>query len=76
VYRSLREIPDRVDLVTVFRRPTDIPAHLDDIIAARPHAVWFQLGIRHDAAARQLAQSGIRVVQDRCLQVELRQWGW
>lgn len=76
VYRSLREIPDRVDLVTVFRRPTDIPAHLDDIIAARPHAVWFQLGIRHDAAARQLAQSGIWVVQDRCLQVELRQWGW
>lgn len=76
VYRTIAAIPERVDLVTIFRRPTDIPAHLEDIIAARPRAVWFQFGIRNAEAADQLARAGIWVVQDRFLQVELRQWGW
>ncbi len=72
VYRQLRDIPDTLDLVNVFRRPMDIPAHLDDILATRPHAVWFQSGIRHDHAAETLARAGIKVVQDRCLMVEHR----
>lgn len=75
VYRSLREIDERVDLVNVFRRPQDIPRHLDDLLAARPRAVWFQLGIRHDEVAETLARSGIDVVQDRCLLIELRKRG-
>lgn len=75
VHRSLRGIGTRVDLVDVFRRPQDIPAHLDDLIAARPRAVWFQTGIRHDAVAEQLAKAGIDVVQDRCLMVELQERG-
>ena len=72
VYRKLTEIPGDVDLVNVFRRPEDIPPHLDDILAKRPQAVWFQLGIRHDEAARKLAEAGIRVVQDRCIMVDHR----
>ena len=48
VYRRLADIPGEVDVVDVFRRPEDIPAHLDDILAKRPKAVWFQSGIRHD----------------------------
>jgi hypothetical protein len=76
VYRTIAAIPDRVDIVIIFRRPNEIPAHLEDIIAARPRAVWFQIGIRNAEAADQLARAGIWVVQDRCLQVELRQWGW
>ena len=75
VVRSVRAIDDRVDLVNVFRRPQDIPAHLDDLLAARPRAVWFQLGIRHDEVAEQLARNGIDVVQDKCLLVELRNRG-
>lgn len=75
VYRSLTAIGERVDLVDVFRRPADIPSHLDDILAARPRAVWFQTGIRHDAAAETLARAGIDVVQDRCLLVELQARG-
>lgn len=71
VYRKLAEIPGEIDLVNVFRRPQDIPAHVDDILAARPRAVWFQSGIRHDAVAKQLADAGIKVVQDRCLMVDL-----
>jgi uncharacterized protein len=70
VYRSVSAIPERVDMVNVFRRPKDIPAHVDDIIAARPRFVWFQLGIRSDEAAERLARAGIEVVQDRCLSIE------
>ena len=70
VYRKVEEIPEPVDMVNVFRRPGDIPPHIDDIIAAKPKSVWFQLGIRNDEAARRLAEAGIKVVQDRCLMVE------
>jgi uncharacterized protein len=75
VYRKLTEIPGDVDMVNVFRRPVDIPPHVDDIIAKKPKSVWFQLGIRNDAAAERLARAGIDVVQDHCLLVELRRIG-
>ena len=70
VVRKLADIGRPVDMVNVFRRPSDIPPHVDDILAAKPKYVWFQLGIRNDAAAEQLAKAGIRVIQDRCLMVE------
>ena len=72
VYRRLVDVPGEIDLVNVFRRPKDIPPHVDDIIAKRPKAVWFQSGIRNADAAERLARAGIDVVQDRCLMVELR----
>jgi uncharacterized protein len=72
VYRTIAAVPGDVDMVNVFRRPKDIPAHVDDIIAKRPKSVWFQLGIRNEEAAERLARAGIDVVQDRCLMVELR----
>ena len=75
VHRRVADVPGGVDLVNVFRRPKDIPAHVDDILAARPKAVWFQQGIRHDEAAERFARAGIDVVQDRCLLVELRAAG-
>jgi predicted CoA-binding protein len=72
VYRRLVDIPGEVDLVNVFRRPQDIPQHVEDILAKRPRAVWLQSGIRHPQVAEQLARAGIQVVQDRCLMVEHR----
>jgi predicted CoA-binding protein len=75
VYRKLTEIPGDIDMVNVFRRPTDIPPHVDDIIAKKPKSVWFQLGITNDEAAERLARAGIDVVQDRCLLVELQRIG-
>jgi hypothetical protein len=69
-YRSVAEVPGEVDIVDVFRKPEDIDAHVDDLITKRPKVVWFQLGIRNDAAAERLAQAGIRVVQDRCIKLE------
>jgi predicted CoA-binding protein len=70
VFRKLTAIGRSIDMVNVFRRPKDIPQHVDEIIAAKPKSVWFQLGIRNDDAARKLAEAGIKVVQDRCLMVE------
>lgn len=75
VYRTVAAIPDDIDMVNVFRRPRDIPPHLDDIIAKKPKSVWFQLGIVNDEAAETLAKAGIMVVQDRCLLVELKRNG-
>lgn len=75
VYRTLLAIEGDIDMVEVFRRPADIPQHVDDIIAKKPKSVWFQLGIRNDAAAERLARAGIDVVQDRCLLVELQRLG-
>ena len=74
VHRTLADIPVDVDMVNVFRRPQDIPPHVDDILAKKPKSVWLQLGIYHNAAAQQLAEAGIKVVQDRCLMVDHRRF--
>lgn len=75
VFRKLVDIPDEVDLVNIFRRTQDVPAHLDDILAKKPKAVWLQSGIRNDSVAETLAKSDIKVVQDRCLMVDHRSLG-
>ncbi len=72
VYRGLNQIPGEIDLINVFRRSEDIPKHTAEILAKNPKAVWFQLGIRNDAVAEELAAAGIKVVQDLCLMVEHR----
>ncbi len=72
VQRDLTAIEGEVDIVDVFRKAEDIPAHIDDIIALAPKVVWFQLGIRNDEAAKQLTDAGIRVIQDRCMLADHR----
>lgn len=65
VYRKLMDIPGDVDMVDVFRRSHDVNGHVEDILAKKPKSVWFQSGIRNDAAAEVFAKAGIKVVQDR-----------
>ncbi len=72
VYRKVADVPGDVDVVDVFRRPADVPAHVEDIKRKKPRAVWMQLGIRNDAAAEELAKDGILVVQNRCIMVDHR----
>lgn len=69
-WRNVADVPGEVDVVEVFRRPEDIDAHVEDLVRKHPKVVWFQLGIRNDAAAERLARAGIRVVQDRCMKLE------
>ncbi len=70
----LADLAGPVDVVEIFRRPEYLPGHAAEILALpwRPQAVWFQLGIRNDAAAETLARAGILVVQDRCMMPEYR----
>lgn len=70
VHRQLGSIEGPVDMVILFRRPTDVPSHLDELLALHPATVWMQSGIRHDAVARALASAGIAVVQDACAKIE------
>jgi len=72
VYRRVSDIPEDVDMVNVFRRPHDIPPHLDDLLQKKPKSVWMQMGISHAVVAEELAKAGIKVVQDRCLMVDHR----
>lgn len=72
VYRKLTDVPQAIDLVNVFRRPSDVAKHAEDILAKKPKAVWMQSGIRNDEVAEALAKEGIKVVQDLCLMVEHR----
>jgi uncharacterized protein len=72
VVRQIADISPPVDMVNVFRRSKDLAAHLDDILKAKPKSVWLQQGIKDPAFAAKLGEAGIKVVQDRCLMVELR----
>lgn len=73
---SLLDLDPPAELLDVFRRAENIPGHVDEVLSLpperRPTVFWMQLGIRHDASARRLAQEGILVVQDRCILVEHR----
>ena len=60
VYRRLVDVPGELDLVDVFRRPKDLEAHLDDILAKAPKAVWFQAGIRRRRDRRPAGRGGHR----------------
>ncbi|MGQ0569958.1 MAG: CoA-binding protein [Armatimonadota bacterium] len=66
-YPGLREVPEPVDIVQIFRRPEHVPAIVEDAIAIGAKVVWMQLGIiNEDAAARALA-AGLQVVMNTCM---------
>jgi hypothetical protein len=66
-YPSLADVPEKVDLVDVFRAAEHIPALVDACIALGVPAIWIQEGIVHEAAAGQARAAGLTVVMDRCL---------
>ncbi len=72
-FESIKDLPVKVDILDVFRRPEVIPALADEIIALpeslRPKAVWLQTGITHPEAEAKLEKAGFRVVSDACLGV-------
>jgi predicted CoA-binding protein len=74
VAAALSALAEPADVVEIFRRPEYLPGHAREILALSwtPRVVWFQLGIRHDGAAEQLARAGIKVVQSRCMMPDHR----
>jgi predicted CoA-binding protein len=69
-YASLSELPEPPEVVDVFRRPEALPQVVDEAIAAGAKAVWFQLGIVNEEAARKAREAGLIVVMDRCMKIE------
>src|SRR5215467_7385894 len=75
VYASLRDIPQPVDMVDVFRPAREAPAIVEDAIAIGAKVVWMQLGIRNDAAAATAETAGIEVIMNRCPKIEFGRLG-
>ena len=73
-YPSLFDLPEIPDIVDIFRKPSEIPGVVAQAIEVGAKVVWFQLGLRHDEAARQARDAGLQVVQDRCLKIEHARW--
>ena len=71
-YPSLHEVPGKIDLVDVFRKPAEVMAVVDEAIAVGAGSVWLQLGVIAPDAADKAAAAGLKVVSDRCTKIEHR----
>ena len=69
-YPSLRDIPEPVEIVDIFREPSAVPPIVEDAIAIGAKVVWMQLGVIHEAAARRAREAGLEVVMDACVKIE------
>ncbi len=69
-YKSLREIPEKVGIVDVFRRTEDVMPVAEDAIAIGARVLWQQLGVRNEAAAAKARAAGLEAVMDRCVKIE------
>ena len=69
-YASLKDLPEVPDVVVVFRKGSDIPKVVDEVVAAGAKTIWEQLGIWNEEAAYYGEEQGLTVVMDRCIKVE------
>ena len=69
-YASLREVPERIDIVDVFRKTQDVMPIAEDAIAIGAKVLWQQLGVRNEAAAARARSAGLETVMDRCVKIE------
>ena len=66
-YRSLRDVPEKIDIVNIFRRPEFVEAVVEEAIQLNVPAIWMQEDVIHERAAEKARKAGIFVVMDRCI---------
>jgi uncharacterized protein len=71
-YPDLSSLPDRVDVVQVFRKPEDVPPVVEEAIKVGAKVVWMQEGIRHEEAAKKAREAGLQVIMDACMRATHR----
>jgi uncharacterized protein len=71
-YARLEEVPEKIEIVDVFRRAENVPTVVESAIRVGAEVVWMQLGIEHAAAAERARAAGLVVVEDACILVEHR----
>ena len=69
-YKSLRDIPEPVDMVDVFRKTQDVPPIADDAVAIGAKVLWQQLSVKNEASAAKARAAGLDAVLDRCVKIE------
>jgi len=71
-YPSLLEVPEKIDIVNIFRRPEFVEGVVDQAISLKVPVIWMQEGVIHEKAAQKARQAGILVIMDRCILKEHR----
>lgn len=69
-YASLAAIPEKIDIVDVFRKAEDCPSVLEKAITVGAKTIWLQLGISNDEVASEGSEAGLQVVMDRCIKID------
>ena len=69
-YASLKDVPEKIDMVDCFRKAEEIPALAEDAIAIGAKCLWMQLGVVNEAAAARAREAGMDVIMDRCVKIE------
>jgi predicted CoA-binding protein len=69
-YKTLRDIPEKVDIVDCFRKSAEIPAIAEEAIAIGAKVLWMQLGVTNPAARSRAEAAGLEVVEDHCVKIE------
>ena len=71
-FPDLESVPEKIDVVQVFRKPEDVPPVVDSAIKVGAKVVWMQEGIVHEEAAQKAREAGLQVVMDACMRVTHR----
>src|SRR5207249_7196794 len=71
-YARLEDVPGKIDVVNIFRRPEEVPPVVESAIRIGAPVVWMQLGIENEEAAEKAHAAGLVVVEDACILVEHR----
>jgi len=69
-YPDLKSIPEKIDVVDIFRKVDAIPGIVDEAISVGAGAVWMQLGLAHNESAEKARQAGLKVVMNKCMKIE------